>query len=89
MADPDDAEILFGGTLFHLIKRFSPAYHLPHANLVSSSSQGIKCVQGGVMEFDRRVALVTGGTGAFGSSVALDLLGSGACVVVTHLSDKE
>ena len=41
------------------------------------------------MEFDRRVAIVTGGTGALGSSVALDLLRSGARVVVTYLSDKE
>ena len=41
------------------------------------------------MEFDRRVAIVTGGTGALGSSVALDLLRSGARVAVTYLSDKE
>ena len=41
------------------------------------------------MEFEHRVAIVTGGTGALGSSVALDLLRSGAQVVVTHRSDKE
>jgi NAD(P)-dependent dehydrogenase (short-subunit alcohol dehydrogenase family) len=41
------------------------------------------------MEFDHRVAIVTGGTGALGSSVALDLLRSGARVVVTYRSDKE
>ena len=41
------------------------------------------------MEFQHRVALVTGGTGALGSSVALDLLKSGARVVVTYRSDKE
>jgi NAD(P)-dependent dehydrogenase (short-subunit alcohol dehydrogenase family) len=41
------------------------------------------------MDFDHRVAIVTGGTGALGSSVALDLLRSGARVVVTYRSDKE
>jgi NAD(P)-dependent dehydrogenase (short-subunit alcohol dehydrogenase family) len=41
------------------------------------------------MEFEHRVALVTGGTGALGSSVALDLLKSGARVAVTYRSDKE
>jgi NAD(P)-dependent dehydrogenase (short-subunit alcohol dehydrogenase family) len=41
------------------------------------------------MEFEHRVALVTGGTGALGSSVALDLLRSGARVAVTYLSGKE
>jgi NAD(P)-dependent dehydrogenase (short-subunit alcohol dehydrogenase family) len=41
------------------------------------------------MEFERRVAIVTGGTGALGSSVALDLLQSGARVVVTYQSEKE
>jgi NAD(P)-dependent dehydrogenase (short-subunit alcohol dehydrogenase family) len=41
------------------------------------------------MEFEQRVAVVTGGTGALGSSVALDLLRSGAQVVVTYQSDKE
>ena len=41
------------------------------------------------MEFEHRVAIVTGGTGALGSSVALDLLRSGARVVVTYLSDNE
>ena len=41
------------------------------------------------MDFDHRVAVVTGGTGALGSSVALDLLQSGARVVATYLSEKE
>jgi len=41
------------------------------------------------MEFEHRVAVVTGGTGALGSSVALDLLQSGARVVVTYRSEKE
>jgi NAD(P)-dependent dehydrogenase (short-subunit alcohol dehydrogenase family) len=41
------------------------------------------------MEFEHRVALVTGGTGALGSSVALDLLRSGARVVVTYRTEKE
>jgi len=41
------------------------------------------------MESQQRVALVTGGTGALGSSVALDLLRSGARVAVTYRSDKE
>ena len=41
------------------------------------------------MDFDHRVAIVTGGTGALGSSAALDLLRSGARVVVTYRSDKE
>jgi NAD(P)-dependent dehydrogenase (short-subunit alcohol dehydrogenase family) len=41
------------------------------------------------MEFEHRVAVVTGGTGALGSSVALDLLRSGARVMVTYRSEKE
>ena len=41
------------------------------------------------MEFEHRVAIVTGGTGALGSSVALDLLRSGARVAVTYRSEKE
>ena len=41
------------------------------------------------MEFEHRVAVVTGGTGALGSCVALDLLRSGARVVVTYRSEKE
>jgi NAD(P)-dependent dehydrogenase (short-subunit alcohol dehydrogenase family) len=41
------------------------------------------------MEFEHRVAIVTGGTGALGTSVALDLLRSGARVVVTYRSEKE
>ena len=41
------------------------------------------------MGFEQRVAIVTGGTGALGSSVALNLLGSGARVMVTYLAEKE
>ena len=41
------------------------------------------------MELRQGVALVTGGTGALGSSVALDLLHCGARVAVTYRSDKE
>jgi len=41
------------------------------------------------MEFEHRVAIVTGGTGALGSSVVLDLLQSGAQVMVTYRSEKE
>jgi len=41
------------------------------------------------MEFGNRVAVVTGGTGALGSSVALDLLRSGARVMVTYQSERE
>ncbi len=41
------------------------------------------------MDFQHRVALVTGGTGALGSAVTLDLLASGARVIVTYRSDSE
>jgi NAD(P)-dependent dehydrogenase (short-subunit alcohol dehydrogenase family) len=41
------------------------------------------------MEFEHRVAIVTGGTGALGSSVALDLLQSGAIVMVPYRSERE
>ena len=41
------------------------------------------------MNLEHRVAIVTGGTGALGSSVALDLLRSGARVVVTYRSESE
>jgi NAD(P)-dependent dehydrogenase (short-subunit alcohol dehydrogenase family) len=41
------------------------------------------------MEFENQVVIVTGGTGALGSSVALDLLRSGARAVVTYRSDAE
>lgn len=41
------------------------------------------------MDFENRVAIVTGGTGALGSAVALDLLASGACTAVTYRSDEE
>ncbi len=41
------------------------------------------------MEFDNRVAIVTGGTGALGSAVALDLVESGARAVVTYRSQAE
>ncbi len=41
------------------------------------------------MDFDDRVAIVTGGTGALGGAVALDLLESGARTVVTYRSPAE
>ena len=41
------------------------------------------------MDFQNRVALVTGGTGALGSSVVLDLLESGARVAVPYIVDHE
>ncbi len=41
------------------------------------------------MDFEDRVAIVTGGTGALGSAVALDLLESGARTVVTYRSPGE
>ncbi|HLI29948.1 MAG TPA: SDR family NAD(P)-dependent oxidoreductase [Terriglobia bacterium] len=41
------------------------------------------------MDFENRVALVTGGTGALGSAVALDFLASGARVTVTYASENE
>lgn len=41
------------------------------------------------MEFENRIALVTGGTGALGTAVALDLLASGARVAVTYIVDDE
>ena len=41
------------------------------------------------MEFENRVALVTGGTGALGSAVALDLLAAGAQVAVPYFSEQE
>lgn len=41
------------------------------------------------MEFEDRVAIVTGGTGALGSAIVLDLLNAGARVVVTYVVDQE
>lgn len=41
------------------------------------------------MDFQNRVALVTGGTGALGSAVVLDLLASGAQVAVPYIADRE
>ncbi|MGE5326515.1 MAG: SDR family NAD(P)-dependent oxidoreductase [Deltaproteobacteria bacterium] len=41
------------------------------------------------MEFDGRVALITGGAGALGSAVTLDLLASGARVAVPYRSQEE
>jgi NAD(P)-dependent dehydrogenase (short-subunit alcohol dehydrogenase family) len=41
------------------------------------------------MDFQNRVALVTGGTGALGGAVALDFLASGARVIVTYRSESE
>lgn len=41
------------------------------------------------MDFQDRVALVTGGTGALGSAVVLDLLASGAHVAATYTVEAE
>lgn len=41
------------------------------------------------MEFSNRVALVTGGTGALGSAVVLDLIARGARTIVTYRSETE
>jgi len=41
------------------------------------------------VDFDNRVAVVTGGTGALGSAVALELLRGGALVTVTYSSGLE
>lgn len=41
------------------------------------------------MELANRTAIVTGGTGALGSAVTLDLLAAGARVAVTYLSEAE
>ena len=41
------------------------------------------------MDFDNRVTLVTGGTGALGSAVVLDLLESGAHVAVAYIAESE
>jgi 3-oxoacyl-[acyl-carrier protein] reductase len=40
------------------------------------------------MDFQGRVAIVTGGTGALGSAVALDLAGNGARVAVPYTADE-
>jgi len=40
------------------------------------------------MDFQGRVAIVTGGTGALGSAVAIDLAGSGARVAVPYTTDE-
>ena len=40
-------------------------------------------------DFHDRVALVTGGTGALGAAISLDLLGSGARVVTTYVVEAE
>ncbi len=41
------------------------------------------------MDFENRVAVVTGGTGALGTAITLDLLRSGADVTVTYTSGLE
>ena len=41
------------------------------------------------MDFANRVAVVTGGTGALGGAVVMDLLASGARVAVTYRSEEE
>jgi len=41
------------------------------------------------VDFENRVAIVTGGTGALGSAVTLELLQSGARVAATYITDEE
>lgn len=41
------------------------------------------------MEFENRVAIVTGGTGALGRAVVMDLLAGGARVAVTYRNEEE
>jgi NAD(P)-dependent dehydrogenase (short-subunit alcohol dehydrogenase family) len=41
------------------------------------------------MELTNRIAIVTGGTGALGSAVTLDLLAAGARVAVTYVGEEE
>ncbi len=41
------------------------------------------------MDYENRVAIVTGGTGALGSAVVKDLLASGARVAVSYIVDEE
>ena len=41
------------------------------------------------MDFEKRVAVVTGGTGALGSAVVMNLLAGGARVAVTYRSEDE
>jgi NAD(P)-dependent dehydrogenase (short-subunit alcohol dehydrogenase family) len=48
-----------------------------------------KFLKVGSVDFDNRVAVVTGGTGALGSAIALNLLRSGALVTVTYSSGLE
>lgn len=45
--------------------------------------------RGAEMEFSDRVAMVTGGAGALGTAVVLDLLARGARTIVTYRSDAE
>jgi NAD(P)-dependent dehydrogenase (short-subunit alcohol dehydrogenase family) len=45
-------------------------------------------MQGRIMDFDHRVAVVTGGTGALGRAVVLDLLQAGALVMVPYLQEE-
>ncbi len=44
---------------------------------------------GGKMEFEGRVAILTGGSGALGTAVALDLLAAGARVAIPYVVDAE
>ena len=41
------------------------------------------------MDFENRVAIVTGGTGALGTAVTMDLLRAGARVAVTYVDEGE
>lgn len=48
-----------------------------------------KPIRGASVDFENRIAVVTGGTGALGSALTLDLLRSGAQVTVTYTSGLE
>ena len=40
-------------------------------------------------DFNKKIVLVTGGTGALGQSISLDFLRSGANVIITYVDDNE
>jgi len=40
-------------------------------------------------DFNEKIVLVTGGTGALGQSISFDFLKSGANVIITYVNDNE
>jgi NAD(P)-dependent dehydrogenase (short-subunit alcohol dehydrogenase family) len=52
------------------------------------TSPGIQYQRGASMDFGGRVAMVTGGSGALGGAVVLDLLASGARVAVPYTAEE-